>query len=78
MDLWNNDIGLILIDNVYFRLNNTTILENMRLAVYLTEEAKEKYKMNMLGLMFNELSEEQHKYWREILAENFDYDKYGN
>jgi hypothetical protein len=26
--------------------------------------------------MFNELSEEQHKYWREILAENFDYDKY--
>jgi hypothetical protein len=49
-----------------------------RLAVYLTEEAKEKYKMNMLGLMFNELSEEQHKYWREILAENFDYDKYGN
>ena len=48
------------------------------LAVYLTEEAKEKYKMNMLGLMFNELSEEQHKYWREILAENFDYDKYGN
>ena len=48
------------------------------LAVYLTKEAKEKYKMNMLGLMFNELSEEQHKYWREILAENFDYDKYGN
>ena len=48
------------------------------LAVYLTEEAKEKYKMNMLGLMFNELSEEQHKYWREILAENFDYDIYGN
>ena len=47
------------------------------LAVYLTKEAKEKYKMNMLGLMFNELSEEQHKYWREILAENFDYDKYG-
>lgn len=32
--------------------------------------------MNMLGLMFNELSEEQHKYWREILAENFDYDEY--
>ena len=48
------------------------------LAVYLTEEAKEKYKMNMLGLMFNELSEEQHKYWREILAENFNYDKYGD
>ena len=48
------------------------------LAVYLTEEAKEKYKMNMLGLMFNELTEDQHKYWREILAENFDYDKYGN
>ncbi len=47
------------------------------LAVYLTEEAKAKYKMNMLELMFNELSEEQHKYWREILAENFDYDKYG-
>ena len=46
------------------------------LAVYLTKEAKEKYKMNMLGLMFNELSEEQHKYWREILADNFDYDKY--
>ena len=32
--------------------------------------------LNMLGLMFNELSEEQHKYWREILAENFDYDEY--
>ena len=46
------------------------------LAVYLKEEAKEKYKMNMMELMFKELSDEQHKFWREILAENFDYRKY--
>ncbi len=46
------------------------------LSVYLKEEAKEKYKMNMMELMFKELSDEQHKYWREILAENFDYRKY--
>ena len=46
------------------------------LTVYLTEEAKAEYKMDMLELMFNELSEEQHKYWREILAENFEYEKY--
>ena len=46
------------------------------LAVYLTEEAKAKYKTNMLELMFKELSNEQHKFWREILAENFDYSKY--
>jgi hypothetical protein len=44
--------------------------------VYLKEEAKEKYKMNMMEFMFKELSEEQHKFWREILAENFDYRKY--
>jgi len=46
------------------------------LSVYLKEEAKEKYKMNMMEIMFKELSEEQHKFWREILAENFDYRKY--
>jgi hypothetical protein len=23
-----------------------------------------------------ELSEDEHKFWREILAENFDYEKY--
>ena len=38
--------------------------------------APPKYKMNMMELMFKELSEEQHKFWREILAENFDYRKY--
>ena len=30
MDLWNNDTGLKLIDNVYFRLKNTPFFENMR------------------------------------------------
>lgn len=29
----------------------------------------------MMKLMFTELTEEQHKYWREILADNFDYEK---
>ena len=36
------------------------------------------YGTEINGVTFNELSEEQHKYWREILAENFNYDKYGN
>lgn len=45
------------------------------LAVYLTDEAKEKYRFNTMSMMFTELSEEQHKYWREILAENFNYEK---
>lgn len=45
------------------------------LSVYLTDEAKEKYRFNMMSMMFSELSEEQHKYWREILAENFNYEK---
>lgn len=45
------------------------------LSVYLTDEAKEKYKFDMMKLMFTELTEEQHKYWREILADNFDYEK---
>ncbi len=34
------------------------------------------YVLYMMELMFKELSEEQHKFWREILAENFDYRKY--
>lgn len=46
------------------------------LSVYLTDEAKEKYKYDMIKMMFSDLKEEQHEYWRKILAENFDYEKY--
>ncbi len=49
--------------------------KSWRLAQHLNRK-KIMNSPDMLGLMFNELSEEQHKYWREILAENFDYDKY--
>ena len=45
--------------------------------VYLTTEATAKYRFDMIDMIRKkELSEDEHKFWREILAENFDYEKY--
>jgi len=45
--------------------------------VYLTAEATKKYKFDLISLIRKkEMTEDEHKYWREILADNFDYEKY--
>ena len=46
------------------------------LSVYLTFEAKEKSWKEWFMVKFEELPEEKLQYWREFLAENFDYEKY--
>lgn len=47
------------------------------LSVYLTVEAKEQYQEERWNTDFDSLTEEEFKYWCEILADNFDYSKYG-
>lgn len=46
------------------------------LTVYLTKEAKEKYQTDLWNTDFSNLSKEDEQYWREVLADNFDYKKY--
>lgn len=44
---------------------------------YLTDEAKESYKFDIVNLVRKKvMSEDELQHWREILAENFDYEKY--
>ena len=53
MDLWNNDTGLKLIDNVYFRLNNTPFLENMRrinMEIIVRDENAKDYRRVLVEL----------------------------
>ena len=47
------------------------------LIVYLREDAQKKYQEERWNTNFRHLSEEKFQYWCEILADNFDYKKYG-
>ena len=46
------------------------------MTIYLTSEASQKSLKEWFMVKFETLSEEQLQYWREFLAENFDYEKY--
>ena len=48
------------------------------LTIYLKKEVASQYGFELFKTDFLGLSEEQLQFWRELLADNFDYEKYYN